>query len=465
MKHIFLALLCIGSLNASQRSASAPVETYEAQPGSFADQLNTLFKQGRIDAAVVAFLMATSEAINRVKQNQHADSAYELVLKAQERLAKETDSKISDEQFLQAAAIAKDLNPECLLTWKLLLAHSAHRSREIGGAAGDSFYAAMGPLIPEDINNLVYQFSVANHPPRRLAYNTRKAQLHSALQAVLTADIDILLPDLHQYIVSYAVAPGALISDFTADELYEKQDNERSMSLKCNHRCISALTGLATIPHIRRTTKLNLAQNSLTSISPEDLKPMRRLEVINLSHNEIEHIADGTFAPCPDLKKLILWNNPIQWRSAMLTGLINLNTLDVRNTGICEPSSDLLSEAPNLMHLDMRDNPVKRLPKRFFEHNQWLQTINLSNCFLIAIAHGIFSDRRQLRTINLTHNPHLLRAPLAEINVPELLIEPEALRQIEQAAQPRRHSVDLANDMIAGEFEVPVGVRQRRHSF
>lgn len=264
--------------------------------------------------------------------------------------------------------------------------------------------------------------------------------------------------------MSYAVAPGAHISDFKPDELYEKQDKERGMSLVCRDRAISELTGLETIPHIKNTTQLSLAQNALSSISSEDLKPMKRLRLINLSHNEIQHIADGTFAGRPDLQILILCGNPIQWRSSILTGLLNLNTLNVKNTGISEPPSDLLHQAPNLMHLDMSDNPVKRLPKRFFEHNQWLQTINLSNCSLVAIASGLFSRRALLTTIDLTKNPNLLRAPVAEINVSELLIEAEVLRQIENSARNRRNSIDLANDMISRDFVLPPGRRERRHS-
>lgn len=136
-------------------------------------------------------------------------------------------------------------------------------------------------------------------------------------------------------------------------------------------RAASALTSLAF---------LDLAQNKIASLAPEDLGGMHTLTALNLERNRIVKIDAAAFAGINDtLSSLSLLNNLlVEFPGAALATLTELRVLDLGFNGIRNIPDDAFSNNPFLTLLALDGNPMATIPLEPFRHlNTTLRGISI----------------------------------------------------------------------------------------
>lgn len=470
MKHLLLALLCIGSISASQRSASAPLETQYAEPGSFAAMVNEIFEKEQLDPQNLHILVAVTQVfkqdklspeqikmlvpavkyldvitgiVRKAEQVPFPESAYDIASRALKTLG---EIATTDLHLMNAAKLAFRIQRGSLLTWYIFMAVIRENFAQAQSAAeiellekleNDFFEHA----LPDEFMRAVNSMSVVQKPSIKYCYDVRKAQTSQTLYASLKTS---LLPELLPIITSYAVAPGTVLGDHPIEyrnQLQEKRKKDVELSFKSESHALVELTGLDAIAHIDTARTVDLSDNLLTNLGPQDLAPLVKVRKLHLDHNDLRHITDNTFAACPRLRTLHLWSNPIVWSNGILGGLRKLRVLNIRNSNLQHPPANLLHGVPNLTDLNISKNPLLRLLRGFFVNCPRLKKIDLSICQLEVIEHGTFGDTSHIEALDLRVNPSLHRAPVNEIHVPGLLIDAPVLHRIGQRNRPRRNSI------------------------
>lgn len=141
-------------------------------------------------------------------------------------------------------------------------------------------------------------------------------------------------------------------------------------------RAASALTSLAF---------LDLAQNKIASLAPEDLGGMHTLTALNLERNRIVKIDAAAFAGINDtLSSLSLLNNLlVEFPGAALATLTELRVLDLGFNGIRNIPDDAFSNNPFLTLLALDGNPMATIPLEPFRHlNTTLRGISIGGPYL-----------------------------------------------------------------------------------
>ncbi|MED6271725.1 hypothetical protein CHARACLAT_023311, partial [Characodon lateralis] len=119
--------------------------------------------------------------------------------------------------------------------------------------------------------------------------------------------------------------------------------------LKLNHNKLETIPDLG--PCASNITTLILANNRITRISEEQLRPFTSLETLNLSNNKIAEIKTRSFPALP-LKNLFLCNNRISpLELGWSTNLANtLQVLELSHNRISSIPARFF-QLPNLQHL------------------------------------------------------------------------------------------------------------------
>lgn len=177
--------------------------------------------------------------------------------------------------------------------------------------------------------------------------------------------------------------------------------------------------------------ELHLANNNLESIFYDTFLNCTRLEILDLSFNEIISLSENVSLN-PSLVKLFLNNNMIKnISSETFAGLNNLEVLNLANNELGSISDNLFRRLIKLEELDLQGNGIATLPKGTFEGLIHLQMLNISEnpitCLDIElfktnldlntlevrktqISHlsaGLLAKLKRLRTLNASHNQRL----------------------------------------------------------
>ncbi|KAM9771564.1 leucine-rich repeats and immunoglobulin-like domains protein 3 [Syngnathus typhle] len=172
--------------------------------------------------------------------------------------------------------------------------------------------------------------------------------------------------------------------------------------IKLNHNELDLIPDLG--PCASNVTTLILANNRLSKMAAEQLRPFLALETLDLSNNNIVEIKANSFPVLP-LKNLFLNNNRI---SSLETGCFgNLsNSLQVlrlnRNRLSSIPAK--IFQLPNLQHLELSRNRVRRVEGLTFHGLQALRSLKMQRNGLTRLMDGAFWGLGNMEVLQLDYN-------------------------------------------------------------
>ncbi|RWS27852.1 leucine-rich repeats and immunoglobulin-like domains protein 3 [Leptotrombidium deliense] len=183
--------------------------------------------------------------------------------------------------------------------------------------------------------------------------------------------------------------------------------------------------------------KLDLSHNSIADIVDGSLTGLPLLKTIDLSYNKLKQINGNWFtnnshSSVPELQELRL-NNNLLLHFPIVHNLPNLNVLIVHHNNISTLLNSSLDVYRNLKYLDLSSNRVTNIPPDFF-NSSTLLTLHLTNNKLSVIEKGAFDSLPELEKLKLGKNrlssfPKDLFRKLSKLK--DLDLTRNKLRQIE----------------------------------
>ncbi|KAM4709311.1 uncharacterized protein O3C94_020150 [Discoglossus pictus] len=183
---------------------------------------------------------------------------------------------------------------------------------------------------------------------------------------------------------------------------------------------------LSAVPRIE---ELHLSNNVLDSLPDRLLTPLNNLHTLDLTNNNLKYVNYTFFLDMPNLNHLILSGNHLTelWSSDTrllwklkrldvsrnhLTALqqstfshfMVMKSLDISYNDICELSSSLLRNMIMLERLNLEGNKLSSLPPRFFTNSYFMQHIFLARNTLRSLPAGLLRSLTLLRTLDLSEN-------------------------------------------------------------
>uniref|UniRef100_A0A8B9GVB4 Ig-like domain-containing protein n=1 Tax=Astyanax mexicanus TaxID=7994 RepID=A0A8B9GVB4_ASTMX len=146
------------------------------------------------------------------------------------------------------------------------------------------------------------------------------------------------------------------------------------------------------------------ANNKISKISSERLRPLVALETLDLGNNNLQEVRTGAFPPLP-LKNLYLNNNRI---SVLEHGCLNnlSSTLLVlrlnRNRLNSIPAKTF--QLPNLQHLDLSRNRVRRIEGLTFHGLHRLRSLKMQRNGITRLMDGAFWGLSNMEILQLEYN-------------------------------------------------------------
>ncbi|XP_063543683.1 protein toll-like [Cydia strobilella] len=211
---------------------------------------------------------------------------------------------------------------------------------------------------------------------------------------------------------------------------------------------------------INNLTWLNIRSNSIY-LSENLLKPLEKLETLEISHNHMTNISSNMFSHLSFLKKLSLWQSNVTWFSKdFFTGVNVLEELDLSSNGLNELPASIFKPLRKLKKLTLFSNKFSSLPRNLFKGNRELETVIILNndvtlkelpkylfgsltnlkqvyiqrCGLMTVPYDLFIDSPNITNISLPYN-NLNALPEAifndQINLLELDLSHNNLKDLE----------------------------------
>ncbi|KAJ8245552.1 hypothetical protein GJAV_G00271960 [Gymnothorax javanicus] len=175
-----------------------------------------------------------------------------------------------------------------------------------------------------------------------------------------------------------------------------------TVQLKLNANELDSVPDLGSVS--ANITFLSLANNRISQISEEQLQAFRSLETLDLSGNIIAELKASSFPVLP-LKNLFLSNNRI---SVLEPGCFhNLSaTLQVlklnRNRLTSVPPK--IFQLPNLLHLELIRNRVRRIDGLTFHGLHSLRSLKMQRNGLSRLMDGAFWGLSSMESLQLDYN-------------------------------------------------------------
>ncbi|KAK2858804.1 hypothetical protein Q5P01_003424 [Channa striata] len=172
--------------------------------------------------------------------------------------------------------------------------------------------------------------------------------------------------------------------------------------IKLNHNELEVVPDLG--PYASNITMLILANNRITRISAEQLRPFHALETLDLSNNNIVDIKANSFPTLP-LKNLFLNNNRI---SLLETGCFtnlssSLQVLRLNRNRLSTIPAKIF-QLPNLQHLELSRNRVRRVEGLTFQGLHALRSLKMQRNGLSRLMDGAFWDLSNMEVLQLDYN-------------------------------------------------------------
>lgn len=171
-------------------------------------------------------------------------------------------------------------------------------------------------------------------------------------------------------------------------------------------RSLNLFGGLKSIPvEVQSLTglkKLDLSRNSLTTIGKVTFRNPDRLQMLDLSSNDIVKISAGAFTELVNLEILSLSENNLQTLPKdLFLGLTNLKTLRLSFNRIFSIPLGLFDQLHSLEELDLRSNVIHWIPGGVFQNLTNLKTLKLSENNLRSLSPDVLSDMKNYHDFSM----------------------------------------------------------------
>uniref|UniRef100_UPI003AAFCCC6 leucine-rich repeats and immunoglobulin-like domains protein 3 n=1 Tax=Centroberyx gerrardi TaxID=166262 RepID=UPI003AAFCCC6 len=172
--------------------------------------------------------------------------------------------------------------------------------------------------------------------------------------------------------------------------------------IKLNNNELEAIPDLG--PYASNITTLNLANNRISRIGAEQLRPFVALETLDLGNNNIVDIKANSFPALP-LKNLFLNNNRISSLEAgcFLNLSSSLQVLRLNRNRLSSIPAKIF-QLPNLQHLDLSRNRVRRVEGLTFHGLHALRSLRMQRNGLSRLMDGAFWGLSNMEVLQLDYN-------------------------------------------------------------
>jgi Leucine-rich repeat (LRR) protein len=208
-----------------------------------------------------------------------------------------------------------------------------------------------------------------------------------------------------------------LTMDNIAPEVFRDFTSLRALYLDLNHFPSIERDMFASIPSVR---DLNLVNNSLETLTVEDIKNFTEVTLLDLRSNSLRVIDDEVFSAryLPKLQQLFLSRNLLTRLPHNVFQFTVFTTLNLSHNNFKYPPP-ALANTNQITTLLLNNNPFQGLQKDSLANISSLRTLELSACNLTMdnIAPEVFRDFTSLRALylDLNHFPSIERDMFASI--------------------------------------------------
>lgn len=177
--------------------------------------------------------------------------------------------------------------------------------------------------------------------------------------------------------------------------------------LDASHNELRAITESWGISRLRRLQHLNLQHNNISELSGEALAGLSSLRIVNLSNNHLETLPEGLFAGSKELREIHLQHNELyELPKGLFHRLEQLLVVDLSGNQLTSNHIDNTTFAGliRLIVLNLAHNALTRIDYRTFKELYFLQILNLRNNSIGHIEDNAFLPLYNLHTLNLAEN-------------------------------------------------------------
>ncbi|XP_053947146.1 chaoptin [Anastrepha ludens] len=258
----------------------------------------------------------------------------------------------------------------------------------------------LGSIQAEDITTLTLARNVIRELPSgsfQTFANLRTLDLSGNSLAVISADIFLGLDQsLNELKLAQNRITGLGTAPLALTEL-------RSLDLSGNN--------LADLPRnifqgLENLQYLNLSSNHhLAPVPAALIRPLSRLQVIDLSQCSLKQVSGDLFATLQDLKHIYLNNNNLQEiNDCSFVDLWNISSIDLSNNQITSIRPGAFVNVMHIKRLNLRGNQLSAFKGEFFNTGTGLEELDISNNHLSYLFPSSFRIHPRLREIKAANN-------------------------------------------------------------
>lgn len=178
-------------------------------------------------------------------------------------------------------------------------------------------------------------------------------------------------------------------------------------NLDLSHNELRSLSETSGFARLRRLQQLNLQHNNISEVSGEALAGLVSLRILDISDNKIETLPQGLFAGSRELREVHLQNNSLfSLAKGLFHRLEQLLVLDLSGNQLTSGHIDsgTFTGLIRLIVLNLSHNGLTRLDGRTFKDLFFLQILDLRNNSIGFIEDNAFLPLYNLHTLNLAEN-------------------------------------------------------------
>ncbi|CRK86773.1 CLUMA_CG000605, isoform A [Clunio marinus] len=161
------------------------------------------------------------------------------------------------------------------------------------------------------------------------------------------------------------------------------------------------------VSKLRRLQHLNLQHNNISELSSETLTGLNALRTFNLSYNHIDQIPNGLFSSSKELREIHLQSNELyELPKGVFHKLTQLLVLDLSKNLLTSHhiNNETFAGLIRLVILNLSHNSLTRIDSTTFKELYFLQELNLRNNSIGYIDDNTFAPLYNLHELNLAEN-------------------------------------------------------------
>jgi Leucine-rich repeat (LRR) protein len=161
------------------------------------------------------------------------------------------------------------------------------------------------------------------------------------------------------------------------------------------------------VSKLRRLQQLNLQHNNISELNGETLAGLNSLRILNLSYNHLEQLPSTLFYGSRELREIYLQNNELyELPHGLFHRLEQLLILDLSQNQLTSHHIDngTFAGLIRLIVLNLSHNALTKIDSKTFRELYFLQILNLRNNSIGYIDDNAFLPLYNLHTLNLAEN-------------------------------------------------------------